>query len=430
MKWLTRCTLIISVLFASVASAQLTIEITQGQDNPTPIAIVPFAGSQGLSEDLTAIISNDLLYSGQFSPLARGDMLGHPTKQSEVYYRDWRAVGSDYLVIGKVTKEATGYRLAYEVYDVGGQRLILSNRVTGTLSGLRDMAHLASDQIFEKLTGMRGAFSTKILYVNRRPLGAGEYQYNLMMADADGQREKSILSSGHPILSPTWSPNGKEIAYVSFESTRPAIYRQVLATAKREKLTNFKGLNSAPSYSPDGKKLAMVLSKDGSPDIYIMDLATKRLTRVTKHYAIETEPSWSNDGKSILYTSDKGGSPQIYRVNLGDNWQERVTFQGAYNARARVLRDGSGIVMVHRSERGGDFHIALQNLERGTLRMLSGNALDESPTVAPNGSMMLYATKKGGRSILSAVSIDGGARFNLPSKQGDVREPSWSPFLN
>ncbi|CAH0991622.1 Tol-Pal system protein TolB [Sinobacterium norvegicum] len=431
MRWLSQYITLTFVLFlAATANAQLTIEITQGQDNPTPIAVVPFAGGNGLSEDVSQVIADNLLRSGQFAPLDRGDMLGNPTKQSDIYYRDWRAVGSEYVVIGRMTNTAGSYKLNYELYDVTAQKQMLAKEVIGNSAQLRDMAHTASDQIFEALTGMRGAFSTKILYVRRNATSAGQYQYGLMMADADGQRETTVLNSREPILSPTWAPNGKEIAYVSFETSRPAIYRHELSSGKRERLTNFKGLNSAPAYSPDGKRLAMVLSKGGSPDIYIMELDSKRLTRVTKHYAIETEPNWTNDGKGILFTSDKGGSPQIYQINLDDNWQERLTFEGAYNARARVLLDGSGIVMVHRPERGGDFHIALQNLQRGTIRTLSDNALDESPTVAPNGSMMLYATKVNGRSILSAVSIDGNTRFNLPSKEGDVREPSWSPFLD
>ena len=430
MNWLTRLTVVCTLMFSCVsAHAQLTIEITHGEDNPTPIAIVPFAGGNALSQSLSAIISNDLRYSGQFSPLATGDMLGHPTDRSEVYFRDWRAVGSDYLVIGKVSKLNSNYTLNYQLLDVTTQKLLLNKKISGNLDQLRDIAHAASDEIFQQLTGMRGAFSTKILYVRRIALGGGEYNYALLMADADGQREKVLLNSSEPIVSPTWSPDGSEIAYSSFESGKQQIYRQVIATGQRQKLTNFNGLNSAPAYSPDGKQLAMVLSKAGSPDIYIMDLATQKLTRVTKHYAIETEPNWSNDGKAILYTSDKGGSPQIYQVNLSDGWKERITFNGAYNARARVLLDGSGIVMVHRPEKGGDYHIALQNLERGTIRILSDNALDESPTVAPNGSMMLFATNITGTSILQAVSIDGHTSFNLPSSAGSVREPSWSPFL-
>ena len=248
-----------------------------------------------------------------------------------------------------------------------------------------------------------------------------------MSADVDGAREKVIFESDQPLLTPSWSPDGETIAYVSFETTRPAIFMHNLRTNKRTQLTNFKGLNGAPAWSPDGKQLAMVLSKDGSPDIYVMDVATRKLKRVTRHFAIDTEPSWMRDGKSIVFTSDRGGKPQIYQVTLASGYEERVTFEGNYNARARVVPDGSGIIMVHRSER--DFQIALLNLQRGSIEILTQTSLDESPSISPNGAMLLYATKHRGKGILAAVSLDGGVKFRLPSRFGDVREPAWSPYL-
>lgn len=423
--------LIVMVVFCSqLARAELTIEITQGIDNPTPIAIVPFSwqGSGAPQEDIASIVEADLYHSGQFRPLSRSDMLGTPHEQKEVYYRDWRALGIEYLLVGKL-KSVGGdkpIQLQYELFDVLKQERIVFERASGKVSQLRDLAHLVSDKVYQKLTGVRGAFSTKILYISAKRLGGAKFSYRLIKADADGARSQLILESDEPILSPAWAPNRKEIAYVSFEGGRPGIYRQVLATGKRERLTNFRGLNSAPAWSPDGKKMAMVLSKDGNPEIYIMDLASKKLTRLTKKFSIDTEPSWMPDGKSIVFTSNRGGKPQIYQVTLATGWVERLTYDGDYNARARPLPDGRGLVIVHRKR--GQFHIAVQDLSRGTIDVLTKTSLDESPSIAPNASMVMYATQRQGQGILAAVSIDGNVKFHLPSKFRDVREPAWSPF--
>jgi len=425
------CLSLVFVLFCFVcrsASAGLTIEITQGSDEPTPIAIAPFAGaSPALPEDVRDIISEDLKRSGLFRSIPQRDMLSSPSKEDEIFYRDWRVLGASYLVIGRMTQDANGYALEYELYDVLAQKNIFRKLTRGSATSLRDIAHAAADQIFESITNIRGIFSTKIIYVeDLRRDGPGRYR--LMEADADGAREKVLFASSQPILSPSWSNNGRQVAYVSFETSRPAIYRMDLATGTREQLTNFRGLNGAPSWSPDDSKLAFVLSKDGNPEIYILDLYTKRLTRVTNSpLAIDTEPNWTPDGKSLIFTSDRGGAPQIYQIGLATGRVERLTFDGDYNARPRVTADGKSLVMVHREN--GIFHIAWQDIATGRRRILTETWLDESPTLAPNGAMLLYATQYNNKGVLAAVSLDAGVKYRLPSKAGDVREPAWSPFL-
>jgi TolB protein len=416
------------MLGAVSARAELTIEITQGMDNPTSIAVVPFAwqGAGTAPEDIAGIVDGDLARSGQFAPVGRTDMLGLPSVETEVFYRDWRAINTEYLLIGRVSV-AGELRVEYELFDVLRQTQVFAGVATGPVSEARMVAHRVADQVYEKLTGIRGAFATRLLYVSVSRVANDKDYYRLTLSDSDGARPIVLLESREPVLAPAWSPDGRQIAYVSFETGRPAIYRQELATGRREQLTDFPGLNSSPAWSPDGNSMAMVLSKDGSPDIYLMNLASKQLTRITNHYAIETEPVWMPDGKSLLFTSDRGGKPQIYRYNLGTGATERLTFEGAYNARARVAQDGRNVVLVNQQD--GDFHIALLDLVTNRLHTLTSTQLDESPSIAPNGSMVLYATKFEGRGILAAVAVDGGVKFRLPAREGDVREPAWSPFL-
>jgi TolB protein len=411
------------------ARAELTIEITQGVDNPTAIAVVPFAwrGAGQSPLDVASVVDGDLNRSGQFAPVRRADMLGLPSTEAEVFYRDWRAINTEYLLIGRVSV-AGQMRIEFELFDVLRQTRVHQGVVTGPVSEARMLAHRVSDAVYEKLTGIRGAFATRLLYVSVTRVPGGKDYFRLTLADSDGARPIVLLESREPVLAPAWSPDGKQIAYVSFETSRPAIYRQDLATGQREQLTNFKGLNGSPAWSPDGNTMAMVLSKDGSPDIYLMNLADKRLTRITRHYAIDTEPTWMPDGKSLLFTSDRGGRPQIYRYDLRSGNTERVTFEGRYNARARVAQDGRNVVLVHQQE--GAFHIALLDLVTNRLHILTSTQLDESPSIAPNGSMVLYATKYAEQGILAAVSVDGGVKFRLPARQGDVREPAWSPYMS
>jgi TolB protein len=408
--------------------AQLTIEISQGADDPTAIAVVPFAwqGAGTAPEDLAAVVDGDLARSGQFAPIARTDMLGQPSTEAEIFYQDWRSLNTEYVLIGRVSNPGQ-LRVDYELFDVLRQTKILSGYEAGAASDARMLAHRVADAIYEKLTGVPGAFATRLLYISGTRGSTGKGISRLTMADSDGARPIVLLETKEPLLSPTWSPDGKNIAYVSFESGRPAIYRQELATGRRQQLTNFQGINSSPAWSPDGRTMAMVLSKDGNPDIYLMDLGTKQLKRIVSHYAIDTEPAWMPDGQSLLFTSDRGGKPQIYRYTLGSGKVDRVTYEGTHNARARVSQDGRSVVMVHQSE--GRFQIALLDLVTKRLQILTSTELDESPSIAPNGSMVLYATKYADRGILGAVSVDGGAKFRLPAREGDVREPAWSPYL-
>jgi TolB protein len=427
----------LSALFANWAGAQqLNIQITQGVDNPVPIAVVPF-GWQGfgtLPENITSIVNSDLGNSGEFSTIPERNMLSTPHEQGEVFYRDWRFLGADYLLIGKIQRSEGSalIQVQYELFDAVRETRLVGEVISGTEAQLRDIAHQISDVVFEQITGIRGAFSTKILYVTSQRVSDTLTNYQLNLSDADGGRPQVLLESREPVMSPSWAPDARRIAYVSFESSRPRIYIQDLSTGQREQITDFPGLNSSPVFSPDGNRMAMVLSKDGNPDIYVMDLNTKQLRKVTTHFAVDTEPNWTPDGRSLVYTSEQGGAnrPQIYQVAIDTGFTERVTFEGTYNSKPLMLPDGKNMVLVHRYDTADDFHLALMNFDRGTLRVLTDTVLDESPTLAPNASMILYASKSGGRGILSAVSIDGRVKYQLPVNAGDVREPAWSPFLD
>lgn len=428
--WLAACVLLVLIGFGAPARAELTIEITQGVDNPVPVAVVPF-GWQGTGrppEDIGDIVRFDLARSGQFATTAVQDMLSLPSREQDLFFRDWRIQGVSYVVIGRLEERGDRYQATWGLYDVARETRLAGDTLEGRRSQLRDLAHEISDSIYEQLTGVPGAFSTRILYVVAQNVATEDERFRLEMADADGARSTTLLESREPILSADWAPDGRSVVYVSFETGKPAIFMQEIATGRRQKLTDFEGLNGAPSFSPDGRKLALVLSVGGNPDIYTLDLETRRLNQVTRHFGIDTEPSWSADGESLIFTSNRGGQPQIYRIALDSGLIERLTFEGDYNARARMMADGNSIIFVHR--RAGIFHIAVLDLVRGDTRVLTSTSLDESPSVAPNGSMAIYATQEGGRGILAVVSIDGRVKYRLPSTEGDVREPAWSPYID
>jgi TolB protein len=425
-----RFMLLFIMLFSGAVQAQLTIQISSGADNPTRIAVAPMGtGGMALAEDISQIISNDLEFTGQFAAIPRRDMLSFPQSEAEVFYRDWNVLKAEYLVVGSVQQRDGRYYASFELFDVLGQRKLISRTtVDGTEAQLRDIAHHIANQVYETITGIRGIFTTRIIYVEElKTPGSAKSRYRLMLSDFDGARPQMLRESSEPILSPVWSPDGRRVAYVSFETTRPAIFIQEIATGRREQVTNFRGLNGAPAWSPDGQKLAMALSKDGNPEIYVLDLITRQLKRLTNHFMIDHEPSWSVDGTAVYFTSDRGGRPQIYKVNVATLQVERVTFDGEYNARGRVSPDGNSLVTVHRNR--GPFMIAALDLKTGRTRVLTETDHDESPSIAPNGAMLMYATRSGGKGILGAVSLDARTKVNLPSKQGDVREPAWSPFF-
>lgn len=412
-----------------IASAALTIEITQGVDGALPIAVVPFDTaklSSKLPVDLAAIVASDLNRSGVLKSMERAQLPASPHYSNQVQYQRWRGAGQDYLVVGRVLEKSPGiYNIEFQLLDVLKQKQLLGRSMQAKKRNLRSRAHQISDFIYQQITGTRGAFNTRIAFVRAQNENAAR-KYVLQVSDSDSFNAQNVLESDEPIMSPSWSPDGKSLAYVSFESRRPEIFIQHLATARRSKIAGFSGLNSAPSWSPDGKFLALVLSKDGSPDIYTLNTATKRLKRLTKHRSIDTEPVWTRDGRSIIFTSDRSGSPQLYQINVAGGKPKRLTFEGRYNSAASLSPDGKFSVMVH-GERG-QYKIAQLDRETGNLTVLTDGRLDESPSFSPNGKMVLYASTRGNNGFLFAVSIDGRAKHKLSDQAGDIREPVWGPF--
>lgn len=433
MRNLLRGMLVVICCMAGIAAAdEKNILVTSGSDRATPIAVVPFGwqGGSVLPDDMAQIVSDDLRNSGYYAPIPKGNMISQPNQASEVVFRDWKAVGAQYLMVGNITPAGGRLQIQYTLFNVATEQQVLTGSVSGTAEQLRDMAHYISDQSFEKLTDIKGAFSTRLLYVTAERFSVDNTRYTLQRSDYDGARAVTLLQSREPILSPRFAPDGKRIAYVSFEQRRPRIFVQHIDTGRREQITNFEGLNGAPAWSPDGSRLAFVLSKDGNPDIYVMNMASRQISRVTSGPGINTEPFWGKDGSTIYFTSDRGGKPQVYKANVNGGGAERVTFIGNYNANPKLSADEKTLVMIHRQDGFTNFRVAAQDLQRGTVKILTDTNLDESATVAPNGTMVIYATRQQGRGVLMLVSINGRVRLPLPTAQGEVREPSWSPYLN
>jgi TolB protein len=423
--------LCIAVLAFREAEAQLEIEIISGNPSALPIAVVPFAWQEAgppPTDSVDEIISGDLYRSGLFEPMDVEDMVERPVEEEGIRFGTWRLLKVDYIVIGKVRTPADGmgHEIIYQLFDVHTQENLLSRITTVGPGDLRFGAHRVADAIYEALTGVPGAFSTRIAYVTATGVGAG-IRYELVVADADGFGPQSIVGSPEPLLSPAWSPDGRKLAYVSFEKGNSAIYLQDVATGARELISSGAGINGAPAFSPDGRKLALTLSRTGNPEINIRDMATGRTEQITQHWAIDTEPVWSPDGRHVYFTSDRGGRPQIYRVPPAGGTPERVTLVGDYNARASISPDGRRIAVAQ--GRGNEYRIAVWDLETERFTILTPGTLDESPSFAPNGSMILYATREGDRGVLSAVSADGSVRQRLILSEGDVREPAWSPVI-
>lgn len=413
-----------------VAQGELTIRIEQGNESALPIAVVPFAvvGDSSGSIDIAAVVRADLARSGQFVAMPPADMPSKPASFSAVNFKDWRTLGMENLVVGKVLSDVDGgFVVEFRVLDVYKGNQLLGFRIPTSAANMRLTAHHVSDLIYEKLLNQKGAFATRIAYVTVEKKTKSQSIFRLQVADADGYDPHTILESRQPLLSPAWSPDGSRLAYVSFEDRNSAIYLQDIRTGKREEVIAGPGINSSPAFSPDGERLAVTLSRDGNPEIYLYNLRSANLSRLTNHPAIDTEANWSPDGRSIVFTSDRGGGPQIYRVGFDGSAPRRVTFNmGKYNARARHSPDGKKLAVVYGGERG--YHIAVLDLETNLYEILTSARLDESPSFAPNGGMIIYATMGAGGSELAATSTDGRLKQRLALQRGEVREPAWGPF--
>ncbi|MGA9341035.1 MAG: Tol-Pal system beta propeller repeat protein TolB [Rhodanobacteraceae bacterium] len=418
------------ILGQNVGAQGLTIDIVNGNPSAVPIAVVPFAfEGAGLppETDVADIVRADLARSGQFRALPKKDVVEFPAREADVKYATWRLLKQDYLVVGRVVDGGGGtLRAEFELLDVAKQQRMLALAISGQRTAMRDVAHQIADLIYEKILGVRGAFWTRIAYITAVGV-APNIQYALMVADSDGYGPQVVVRSREPLLSVRWSPDGKKLAYVSFEGGDSAIYIQDLGTGSRQLISNSKGINGAPAFSPDGTRLALTLSKGGNPDIYVMDLASRSLRQITHHFAIDTEAAWAPDGQSLYFTSDRSGKPQIYQVDLSGGSPTRVTFQGQYNARASVV-DAKGIKIAMVQGNGNVYRIAILDRTTNQYTLVSPGNEDESPSFAPNGSMLLYAASEGSRGVLYAVSADGRVRQRLVLANGDVREPAWGPF--
>lgn len=423
----------IVTLFPFSAHALLSLELNRGVAGAIPIAVVPFATQDSaLPQDVSAIISNDLQNSGRFKVYGRESLKEFPSSVSQVSSNYFRKLGTDNIVIGKVRPVGGQFEVEFRLLDaISGQETpgtILNKKYTVPAGQLRAVAHHISDLIYEQITGVRGVFSTRLVYVLIQRSPNAPTRYNLEVSDMDGYNPRPLLNSSEPIMSPSWSPDGRQVAYVSFENKQAEIYLQDVASGRRQLLSRFPGINGAPAWSPDGRKLAIVLSKSGTPNLYVIDIASRQLTQLTDDYYINTEPAFAPDGKSLIFTSNRSGGPQIYQINLASKKISRLSYDGPYNARASYTHDGKHIAMIHRVS--GIYNIGVLDLETGNTRVLTGSAGDSaSPSIAPNGSMVLYDIRYNGRNVLGMVSSDGRIQIYLPARDGEAQDPAWSPFL-
>ncbi|MDH3588245.1 MAG: Tol-Pal system beta propeller repeat protein TolB [Gammaproteobacteria bacterium] len=410
---------------AGPALADLTVIVREGVSDAIPVAIVPFgwAGDSSAPLDIAAVVDADLKRSGRFAPMDRADMIEKPVSGADVDFADWRLLGAEVVAIGSLGLSPDGrFAVDFQLFDVVRGEQLLAYTIPARPDALRAAAHRVSDLVYEALTGERGAFSTRIAYIS-----AKDGEYELIVADADGANQQVIVRSNEPLMSPAWSPDSSRLAYVAFENVGTAIYVQELATGQRRRVSARPGVNGAPAWSPDGQRLALALSNSwGNVDIHVIDLDTAKLQRLTEHSGIDTEPAWSVDGETLFFTSDRARTPQIYQIPLAGGTPERVTYEGNYNARPRLSPTQQKIAVVHNDR--GSYRIALVDLGSGATQVLTRGRLDESPSFAPNGSMIIYATEDNGLGVLAAVSTDGRIHQQLVSRQGDVREPVWSPF--
>ena len=421
--------LVALLLVPVMGYGELFLEITKGSEDPYKVAMIPFEGNSKVSKQVNNIMRNDLIRTGEFSILDEELLLPVKMIDDELVFSDWKLLGMDYLVTGKIVNENNSLDINYEIYDIHKKRKVRSSKVFGIPNQIRQLAHYTSDGIYESITGIKGIAATRLLYVNEIKDSQVISRYKLMLADSDGANEKILLSSSEPIISPSWSPDGKRVAYVSFETGIAKVFIQEIASGKREAVLSKDTQISSPSWSPDGKYLSLTLYQDGNAEIYILRLRDRTLTRMTNQFAIDTESSWSPRGNKILFTSGRSGSPQIYELDLRklNPKAKRISFEGTYNAKASYLPKEEGIIFVHRSN-DGLFHIALKYKKENFIRVLTEAKMDESPSVAPNGNMVIYGIREENLSMLAGFSLSG-AKFKLPASNGEVREPAWSNFL-
>ena len=417
-------------LFAGNALGDITVEITKGGVARTPVAVVPF-GWEGQSADMpldiAEVIAADLQRSGRFAPIAEENMLQKPTTGAELDFDDWSFVKAEAVVVGRITQTGdNAYSVSFQLFDVFRREQLVGYRIPASRGTMRIVAHRAADMIYEKLTGIKGVFATKVAFVTADRDQDGQ-TYRLVVADQDGANETVILQSSDPLMSPAWSPDSRRLAYVSFENDRSSVWVQTLRTGNRIQVSNKPGINGAPSFSPDGRQLVLTLGGiDGNLDIHVLDLSTRQTRRLTTHRAIDTEGSWSPDGRYIYFTSDRSGGPQVYRVPAAGGTPERVTFEGSYNARPRLSPDGKRLAVVHLDR--GNYRIAVMDVRSKEILVVSAGQQDESPSFAPNSDTLIYATRQARNGVLETVTADGLIRQRVSSGQGDVREPVWSPF--